>query len=134
LTDARAVNNILAGTNIVRKEEAMKKAILFSLSLFLVVGPALGAHAQTGSEPPPDPGIQRQEPPSTGAILGDFIFVRPFGVIATALGLVGTVVTLPIAIPSGSTGTVAHKLVSEPFAFTFTRPLGTFSTEFSIWP
>ena len=102
----------------------MKKVILFFLSLFLVVGLALSVPGQASSEPTNGSSVQQQEPPSTGAILGDFIFIRPFGIIATALGVVGTVVTLPIAIPSGSTGAVAKKLIAEPFAFTFTRPLG----------
>ena len=109
----------------------MKKVILFWLSLFLVVAPVL-AHGQTSSETPVGDGAQRQESPRAGAIIGDLIFVRPFGVIFTALGLVGTVVSLPIALPSGSTGTVAQKLIAEPFAFTFTRPLGVFSPELDV--
>ena len=138
----------------------MKRVILFFLSLFLVVGLALSVPSQAGSEPTNDssvqqqdapaagagvPGqasskptndssVQQQEPPSTGAILGDFIFVRPFCVIAVALGVVGTVVTLPISVPSGSVGTVAHKLVAEPFAYAFTRPLGTFPGDGVPWP
>lgn len=113
----------------------MKKAILFWLSLFLVAGPVLSAHSQTSSEPPHDYSVQRQAPPPAGAIIGDFIFLRPFCVIATALGVVGTVVTLPIAVPSGSVHAVAQKLVVEPFALTFTRPLGTFPTDTgAIWP
>ena len=119
---------------MVGEEEGMKKVILFWLSLFLVVGPAFCAHGETGSEPPHDYSVQQQEPPSTGAILGDFIFIRPFGVIATALGAVGTLITLPIAIPSQSTGVVAQQLIAKPFAFTFTRPLGTFPTDTDIWP
>ena len=90
----------------------MKKAILFWLFLFLLVGPALSAHGETSSETAQGYGAQQQEPPSTGAILGDFIFIRPFGVIAVAVGVVATVATLPIAIPSGSVGTVAQKLGS----------------------
>jgi hypothetical protein len=138
----------------------MKKVILFFLSSFLVVGLALNAHGQASSEPTNDPSVQQQEspatkasvpsqagsrpindssvqqqePPSTGAILGDFIFLRPFGIVATAFGVVGTVITLPIAIPSGSTGVVAQQLIAKPFAFTFTRPLGTFPTDNDVWP
>lgn len=134
LTDARVVSNILLGTNVVGQEAAMKKAILFSVFLFLVVGPTLSAHAQTSSEPTPDYSMQRQELPSTGAILGDFIFLRPFGIAATAIGIVGTVITLPVAIPTGSTGAVAQKLIADPFNFTFTRPLGAPPKDTGIWP
>jgi hypothetical protein len=115
----------------------MKRAVLFSVFLFLVVGPALSVPAQTSSEANRDEGVQRQEPPSTGAILGDFIFLRPFGLAATIIGAVGTAITLPVAIPSGSTGAVAQKLIVEPFNFTFTRPLGTFRKDpgySDIWP
>jgi hypothetical protein len=107
----------------------MKKAILCWLFLFLLVGPALSAHGETSSESAQGDSAHQQEPPSTGAILGDFIFIRPFGVIAVAVGVVATVATLPIAVPSGSVGTVAQKLVAEPFAFTFTRPLGVFPSD-----
>ena len=106
--------------------------------MFLLVGPALSAHGETSSESAQGSGAQQQEPPSTGAILGDFIFIRPFGVIAVAFGVVATVATLPIAVPSGSVGKVAQKSVAEPFAFTFTRPLGAFptnpATETFPWP
>jgi hypothetical protein len=60
------------------------------------------------------------------AIVFDSILSRPLGALVLAGGLVGTVATLPFSVPSGSVGTVARKLVAEPFAFTFTRPLGTY--------
>jgi len=115
----------------------MKRAILFSVFLSLLVGPALSALAQTSSEPNRDEGVQRQESPPAGVMLGDFIFLRPFGLAATIIGVVGTVITLPVAIPSGSTGAVTQKLIVDPFNFTFTRPLGTFpkANDYSdIWP
>jgi len=112
----------------------MKKAILFWLSLALLVVPALAAQAQASSETPDHQALQQQEPPSTGAILGDFLFLRPACFVATVLGVVGTVASLPISVPSGSVGTVAQKLVAQPFALTFTRPLGTFHDSYDIWP
>jgi len=112
----------------------MKKVILFFLSLFLVAGLAVNAHGQATSQPTNDSSVQQQEPPAAGAILGDFIFLRPFGLAATVIGAAMTVVTLPIAIPSGSTGAVAKKLIAEPFAFTFTRPLGAPPKDIGIWP
>jgi len=112
----------------------MKRTILFWLSLAFLIVPALTAQGQTGSETPQDHRAQRHELPSTGAILGDFIVLRPACLIATALGVVGTVATLPVSIPSGSAGAVARKLVAEPFAFTFIRPLGTFPAGDETWP
>lgn len=112
----------------------MKKAILFWLSLALLVAPALTAQGQTqpSSETPQDYGEQQQESPSAGAILGDLVIVRPVGIIFTALGVVGTVAALPFSIPTGSAGAVAQKLIAGPFSFTFNRPLGTFSSELDV--
>ena len=111
----------------------MKKTIVFLLTLALLVVPALGALGQTSSETAQGPGAEQQELPPAGAIIGDFIFIRPFGVIAVAAGVVLTVASLPISVPSGSVGTVSRKLVAEPFNFTFTRPLGTFYGDGVPW-
>jgi hypothetical protein len=110
----------------------MKKVVLCWLSLFLVVGLAVSAHGQTNSEPQQDDSVPRQVSPSAGAILGDLVIVRPFGIIFTALGVVGTVAALPFSIPTGSVGAVAQTLVADPFAFTFARPLGVFSPELDV--
>ena len=112
----------------------MKKVILFSLSLLLIVGPALVATGETGSETSENQSVQRKEPPSAGAILGDFFFVRPFSVAAVAVGLVVSIAILPFSVPSGSVGTLNRKLVTEPFAYTFTRPLGEFPESTAEWP
>ena len=110
----------------------MKKVIVFWLSLFLVAGLALIAHGQTSSETPHHDSVQGQESPQAGTIIGDLVIVRPFGFIFTALGVVGTVVSLPFAVPTGSVGMVAQKLVADPFAFTFTRPLGVYPPDLDL--
>ena len=110
----------------------MKKVILCWLSLFLVVGLTLSAHGQTSSEPRYDEDVQQHASPPAGAIIGDLLIVRPLGIVFTAFGVVGTVVALPFAVPSGSVGTVAQKLVADPFNFTFTRPLGAFSPDLEV--
>src|SRR5512147_1839883 len=104
-------------------------AMEFLLVLYVLAALTFIADGETISEIAQASDAQQEEPPSTGAILGDFIFIRPFGVIAVAVGVVATAATLPIAVPSGSVGTVAQKLVAEPFAFTFTRPLGAFPSD-----
>ena len=140
----------------------MKKAILLCVSLLLVVGPTLTALGQTSPEasqnesakpsesaspmesiqkaappgppPPPMQPAAQKEPPGAGAILGDFIFLRPLSFAATIVGIAGTVATFPIALPSGSVGAVSKRLIAEPFKFTFTRPLGTFPEGAELWP
>jgi len=108
----------------------MKRLVVFWLLLLLLISPVLNARGQD------DMGASQDSVPAppAGAIIGDFILVRPFALIATAIGVVLTVACLPVSVPSGSTGVVAQKLVAEPFNFTFTRPLGYFPTDAAIWP
>ena len=66
------------------------------------------------------------EDPSGGAMIFDFCVVRPVGIVATAIGAVAYVVSLPFSALGGNTGTAGQKLISEPAAYTFKRPLGEF--------
>lgn len=59
-------------------------------------------------------------------MLLDLLVMRPLGLLATGVGSVAFVVSLPFTLPSGSVGATACELVSEPLAYTFTRPLGDF--------
>ncbi len=101
----------------------MKRATVFSLALFLALVPLLAARGQTSAETLPS---RTEYVPSGGTMLVDGLLVRPVGIVAIAVGLVGTVVTLPFSLPGGNANVVARKLIAEPFAFTFTRPLGVF--------
>ena len=58
------------------------------------------------------------------AIIADFLILRPIG-IATIVGGTGMfILTLPIAVITGSVGKTADALVVEPVKFTFVRDLG----------
>jgi hypothetical protein len=59
-------------------------------------------------------------------MLIDLLVMRPLGLLATGVGSVAFVVSLPFTLPSGSVGSTACELVREPLAYTFTRPLGDF--------
>ena len=53
----------------------------------------------------------------------------PIRVVSMGLIVIGTavfIVSLPFALPSGSTGDAWTGLIVDPFEFTFTRPLGKF--------
>ena len=54
----------------------------------------------------------------------DLLILRPLGLVTTGIGSVLFVVSLPFTVPSGSVGAAACELVSDPLAYTFTRPLG----------
>lgn len=65
------------------------------------------------------------ESPSAAAMTVDLLVVRPLGLVASVVGIGLFVVQLPFAVLSGDMpNNPANKLVSEPLAYTFTRPLG----------
>lgn len=57
-------------------------------------------------------------------IIVDFVFLRPMGILSTAVGTVFFVASLPFSVTTGSIGIAFRKLVAEPASFTFVRPLG----------
>ena len=64
--------------------------------------------------------------PSGDAMLYDTIVLRPVGIVATAVGSVFWLISLPFSAAGGNVDTATEKLVKEPAAFTFKRPLGEF--------
>ncbi len=66
------------------------------------------------------------EDPGGGAMLFDFFVVRPVGIVATAIGTVAFVISWPFSALGGNSDVAGQKLVKEPAAYTFTRPLGDF--------
>ena len=61
---------------------------------------------------------------SAETILVDGVILRPMGVLATIVGSVAFVVTLPFSIPTRSVDKAAQKLVVDPAKYTFVRPMG----------
>ncbi len=68
-----------------------------------------------------------KEDPSGGMMIYDFILVRPVGIVATAVGGVFYIISLPFSALGGNTDEAAQALVKDPVAYTFKRPLGDFS-------
>ncbi len=62
--------------------------------------------------------------PTGGKMLADAVMVRPFMLVSTVLTTATFIVTLPFSALGGNVGESAEKLVKEPAAYTFTRPLG----------
>ena len=65
-----------------------------------------------------------EEGTSAEGMIADFVFLRPLGIAATAVGTVFFIASLPFSAPSGSAKEAFQKLVAEPAGFTFARPLG----------
>jgi hypothetical protein len=97
---------------------AWKKLVLVpALSLAVAVPPAFGLdQEQIGREP------------TTAEMYADGLIARPLGAVASVLGAVVFVVTLPFTLPSKSVDRAAKKLVAEPAQYTFKRPLGQFDS------
>jgi len=66
------------------------------------------------------------EEASGASMMYDFILVRPVGIVATAVGSVFFIVSLPFSALGDNVAAASEKLVKEPAAFTFKRPLGEF--------
>jgi len=62
--------------------------------------------------------------PTGGEMFADLVVARPMILIASAVGLVGWVVTLPFSIPSGDAGKIGQEWVLDPLQYTFVRPVG----------
>lgn len=64
--------------------------------------------------------------PEGGEMIYDFVVLRPVGIIATALGSVFFIISLPFSALGDNVGAAGQKLVKDPYRFTFDRPLGEF--------
>ena len=65
-----------------------------------------------------------EEDATMEGMIVDFVFLRPMGIVSTALGTGFFFASLPFSVPTGSLGVAFKKLVAEPAIFTFARPLG----------
>ena len=66
-------------------------------------------------------------PVDPGAVIVDVVVARPFCFVATVVGSVFFVVSLPLAATSKSVHRTAQALVVWPAQETFIRPLGDFT-------
>jgi hypothetical protein len=94
---------------------------LFGTALTLAFLHLPGAVQAAGSNAAPE-----LNPPqgTSQDMLGDLVLQRPFGLANTVGGIGVWILSLPFTIFSGSTGDAGVKLIAEPGAHTFTRPLG----------
>jgi hypothetical protein len=58
------------------------------------------------------------------ATLFDLIILRPMGLAACVVGAAASVWAFPFAATTGAGAEVGDKLFTEPFEYTFTRPIG----------
>lgn len=95
-----------------------KRSIGLLLVITLIVIP-FGTSALAGS--------RTVDEENSGALMtADLILARPLGIVATAFGCAVFIVSLPFSALGGNVKQASQKLIKEPAAFTFSRPLGEF--------
>lgn len=87
----------------------------FLLVLLLVSTPTWSA--QTEAQP-------EAQDEKAGRMIGDLLFARPLGIVATGIGAAAFLVSLPFTILSDSVGDAADTLVTGPATSAFKRCLG----------
>jgi hypothetical protein len=95
----------------------LKMALMLTLAAVLVAVPFGAVVAQE------DPYIKDRDP---GAMTADLVFSRPLGLVAFVAGAAVFVVSIPFSALGGNTEQAYQKLVADPAAYTFRRPLGEF--------
>lgn len=71
------------------------------------------------------------ESPSAGAMVGDLLVARPFGLVMTAGGAAAFLVSLPFTLLAGHASEAAETLVVGPGRTTFMRCLGCRETGYT---
>jgi len=103
-------------------QSRMQSGIAVSVAVLLLWATSLAWAAESAS-------TTKGEDVTAEAIIADGLLLRPGGVIATVLGSVAFVVTLPFSIPTKSVEKAAQKLVVAPAKYTFVRPLGQLESD-----
>jgi hypothetical protein len=68
-----------------------------------------------------------KKPERDGAkMAADLVFLRPVGIIATALGTALFIVSSPFSILGDNSEEASEELIKKPARYTFKRPLGDF--------
>jgi hypothetical protein len=97
---------------------AKKTLVLVMIVSFLIIPFGSAALAQEYFE---------TEDPGGGAMLFDLCVVRPIGLVATAVGSVTFLLSWPFSALGNNSDVASQKLVKDPAAYTFKRPLGEFN-------
>ena len=95
-----------------------KSLVIFMISVLLIAPCASTALAEDYFE---------KEETGGGFMIYDFCLVRPIGIVATAVGSVFYVISLPFSLMGNNSDEAVQALVKDPAAYTFSRPLGDFS-------
>lgn len=68
----------------------------------------------------------KESQPDAGAMVADFVLLRPLGFVAMVAGFTCFVLSSPLSALGGNIHTAWDKMAVDPAQFTFARPLGVF--------
>ncbi len=94
-----------------------KCTVFFTIAAILIIPLGSEALARTGME---------QSPPDAGAMVADFVLLRPLGLVSLVTGFTFFVLSSPFSALGGNIHTAWDKMAADPAKFTFARPLGVF--------
>lgn len=94
-----------------------KFTVLFTIAAMLII--PLGSEALARTE-------LEQSQPDAGAMVADFLIVRPLGLVTLITGFTCFVLSSPFSALGGNIHTAWDKMAVDPAKFTFNRPLGVF--------
>jgi len=94
-----------------------KITVLFAIAAMLTVSMGSEALARTETE---------QSRPDGGAMVADFLILRPLGILTLVTGFTCFVLSSPFSALGGNIHTAWDKMAADPAQFTFARPLGVF--------
>ena len=118
--NAKAPLNISGISSL--KEGAMKKITNHSIIVVMI---ALLVLIPFGSASLAGEYFEAEEPEGAEMIY-DALIVRPIGMIATAVGSIFFVLSLPFSVAGDNVDSASEELVKKPARYTFKRPLGEF--------
>ena len=95
--------------------QARKRYLVSALLLLGSVGPVLAYDQE-----------QETRNATSGEMFVDTWAGRPLGLLASAMGAITFIVSMPFTLPSHSVDDAAKMLVTDPVKWTFRRPLGRF--------
>ncbi len=91
----------------------MKPAVILLMTFFLIMSFSTSVLAK--DEAPGDL--------STLEVIGDLVWVRPWGAIHVGLGAIAYALSLPVTLPLKKADDAKEFLITYPFNYYFKRPL-----------
>jgi|GEM_PF-206506 len=113
-------NKILV--RFILREVYMHKIVKQSTAFFLI---AALLFVPFGSSAIASVDFEKKDP-SAGAMIADFVLVRPIAIAALVVGSAFFIVALPFSAIGGNVKASAKSLVVKPAKYAFVRPLGEF--------